>query len=113
MPDVGGGFPVRYDTDPPPLARYAAAITEAAAGLPYPVTLACTRAGDRRPDRHHDCQLTGTAWRRGTQHLQRLPSPSHQDHQNRGGVLPLDEKAEFTITTASDGIPPGQRIEMR
>jgi ornithine decarboxylase len=41
MLDVGGGFPVRYDTDPPPLADYAAAITTAAAQLPYPVRLAC------------------------------------------------------------------------
>ncbi len=41
MLDVGGGFPVRYDTDPPPLAEYAAAINDAAAHLPYPVQLAC------------------------------------------------------------------------
>jgi ornithine decarboxylase len=41
MLDVGGGFPVRYDTDPPPLADYAAVISEAAARLPYPVKLAC------------------------------------------------------------------------
>jgi ornithine decarboxylase len=41
MLDVGGGFPVRYDTDPPPLAEYAAAISHAAAQLPYPVQLAC------------------------------------------------------------------------
>jgi len=39
--DVGGGFPVRYDCDPPPMTAYAAAISEAAAGLPYPVQLAC------------------------------------------------------------------------
>jgi len=41
MLDLGGGFPVRYDTDPPPLAEYAAAIGRAAARLPYPVQLAC------------------------------------------------------------------------
>ena len=29
MLEVGGGFPVRYDTDPPPLAEYAAAIKRA------------------------------------------------------------------------------------
>jgi ornithine decarboxylase len=39
--DVGGGFPVRYDRDPPPMTAYAAAVREAAAGLPYPVQLAC------------------------------------------------------------------------
>jgi hypothetical protein len=33
MLDVGGGFPVRYDTDPPPLAEYAAAINSAVAQL--------------------------------------------------------------------------------
>ena len=41
MLDLGGGFPVRYDADPPPLAEYAAAISRAAAKLPYPVRLAC------------------------------------------------------------------------
>jgi ornithine decarboxylase len=41
MLDLGGGFPVRYDIDPPPLAEYAAAISRAAACLPYPVQLAC------------------------------------------------------------------------
>ena len=41
MLDVGGGFPVRYDTDPPPLAEYAAAINDAAGHLPYSVQLAC------------------------------------------------------------------------
>jgi ornithine decarboxylase len=41
MLEVGGGFPVRYDTDPPPLAEYAAAINDAAVYLPYPVQLAC------------------------------------------------------------------------
>jgi len=41
MPDVGGGFPVRYDADPPPLADFSAAIRSAAARLPYPVQLAC------------------------------------------------------------------------
>ena len=41
MLDVGGGFPVRYDIDPPPLTEYAAAISHAAGCLPYPVQLAC------------------------------------------------------------------------
>ena len=55
MLDVGGGFPVRYDTDPPPLADYAAVIRGAAARLPYPVQPGLrTRAGDRRPGRHYD-----------------------------------------------------------
>lgn len=39
MVDVGGGFPVCYDKPPPPLAEYAAVISEAAARLPYPVQL--------------------------------------------------------------------------
>ena len=55
MVDVGGGFPVHYDTDPPPLARYAAAINDAAAHLPYPGPARLrTRPGDRRPRRDHD-----------------------------------------------------------
>ena len=37
----GRRVPPRYDTDPPPLADYAAAIRGAAARLPYPVQLAC------------------------------------------------------------------------
>ena len=41
MLEVGGGLPVRCDTDPPPLAEYAAAIKDAAVYLPYPVRLAC------------------------------------------------------------------------
>ena len=41
MLDLGGGFPVRYDADPPPLAEYAAVISRAVAQLPYPVQLAC------------------------------------------------------------------------
>ncbi len=41
MLEVGGGLPGRCDTDPPPLAEYAAAINDAAAYLPYPVRLAC------------------------------------------------------------------------
>ena len=41
MLEVGGGFPVRCHTDPPPLAAYAAAINDAAVYLPYPVRLAC------------------------------------------------------------------------
>jgi ornithine decarboxylase len=67
MLDVGGGFPVRYDTSPPPLADYAAAINEAAARLPYPVQLAC------EPGRAIAAlagtmiaSVIGTAWRGGT-----------------------------------------------
>jgi ornithine decarboxylase len=67
MLDVGGGFPVRYDTDPPPLTDYAAAITTAAAELPYPVQLACepgraiaAAAGTMI------ASVIGTAWRHGT-----------------------------------------------
>lgn len=41
MLDVGGGFPVRYRRDPPPMTDYAAVIFGAAADLPYPVELAC------------------------------------------------------------------------
>jgi diaminopimelate decarboxylase len=73
MLDAGGGFPVRYDTDPPP-ARYAVAISEAAAGLPYPVALACE------------------------------PALAIKITNSSAACSPLDEKAEFTITAASDGI---------
>ena len=49
MLDLGGGFPVRYDADPPPLAEYAAAIGLATALLPYPVQLACEPGGPSPP----------------------------------------------------------------
>lgn len=35
--NVGGGFPVRYDVPPPPLAEYGAVIVEGLNALPYPV----------------------------------------------------------------------------
>ena len=35
--NLGGGFPVRYDVPPPPLAEYGAVIAEGLAALPYPV----------------------------------------------------------------------------
>jgi ornithine decarboxylase len=38
--NVGGGFPARYDTPPPPLAEYGAVIAEGLAALPYPVRVA-------------------------------------------------------------------------
>jgi ornithine decarboxylase len=67
MLDVGGGFPVCYDTSPPPLADYAAAIGNATAQLPYPVQLAC------EPGRAIAAlagtmvaSVIGTAWRHGT-----------------------------------------------
>ena len=67
MIDVGGGFPVRYDSDPPPLAEYATAINSAVAQLPYPVQLACepgraiaAAAGTMVTS------VIGAAWRRGT-----------------------------------------------
>ena len=67
MLDVGGGFPVRYDAAPPPLSEFAAAISDAAAELPYPVQLACepgraiaAAAGTMV------ASVLGTAWRGGT-----------------------------------------------
>src|SRR5215469_4712583 len=67
MLDVGGGFPVRYDTDPPPLADYAAAITTAAAQLPYPVQLACEPGrAIAAPAGTLIASVIGTAWRHGT-----------------------------------------------
>ena len=67
MLDVGGGFPVRYDADPPPLADYAAAITNAAARLPYPVQLACEPGrAIAAPAGTMIASVIGTAWRRGT-----------------------------------------------
>jgi ornithine decarboxylase len=66
MLDVGGGFPVRYDADPPPLAEYAAAIHRAAAGLPYPVRLACEPGrAIAAPAGTMVASVIGTAWRRG------------------------------------------------
>ena len=66
MVDVGGGFPVRYDTDPPPLADYAAAITTAAAQLPYPVQLACEPGrAIAAPAGTMIASVVGTAWRHG------------------------------------------------
>jgi ornithine decarboxylase len=65
--DLGGGFPVRYDADPPPLAEYAAAIGRAAARLPYPVQLACEPGrAIAAPAGTMVASVIGTAWRRGT-----------------------------------------------
>jgi ornithine decarboxylase len=67
MLDVGGGFPVRYDTDPPPLADYAAAISTAAAQLPYPVQLACEPGrAIAAPAGTMIASVIGTASRHGT-----------------------------------------------
>jgi ornithine decarboxylase len=67
MLDVGGGFPARYDTDPPPLASYAAAINGAAARLPYPVQLACEPGrAIAAPAGTMIASVIGTAWRHGT-----------------------------------------------
>lgn len=67
MVDVGGGFPVRYDTDPPPLARYAAAINDASAHLPYPVQLACEPGrAIAAPAGTMTATVIGTAWRGAT-----------------------------------------------
>ena len=67
MLDVGGGFPVRYDTDPPPLADYAAVISDAAARLPYPVTVACEPGrAIAAPAGTMAATVIGTAWRGGT-----------------------------------------------
>jgi ornithine decarboxylase len=66
MLDVGGGFPVRYDTDPPPLAAYADAIGQAVARLPYPVELACEPGrAIAAPAGTMTASVIGTAWRRG------------------------------------------------
>jgi len=67
MLDLGGGFPARYDTDPPPLASYAATIDGAAARLPYPVQLACEPGrAIAAPAGTMIASVIGTAWRRGT-----------------------------------------------
>ena len=67
MLDLGGGFPVRYDADPPPLAEYAAAIGRAAARLPYPVQLACEPGrAIAAPAGIMVASVIGTAWRHGT-----------------------------------------------
>jgi ornithine decarboxylase len=67
MLNVGGGFPVRYDTDPPPLAEYAAAINDAAVHLPYPVQLACEPGrAIAAPAGTMVTSVIGAAWRRGT-----------------------------------------------
>ena len=67
MLDLGGGFPVRYDTDPPPLADYAAAICGAAARLPYPVQLACEPGrAIAAPAGTMTASVIGAAWRGGT-----------------------------------------------
>jgi ornithine decarboxylase len=67
MLDVGGGFPARYGTDPPPLASYAAAINGAAAQLPYPVQLACEPGrAIAAPAGTMIASVIGTAWRHGT-----------------------------------------------
>ena len=67
MLDLGGGFPVRYDADPPSLAEYAAAIGRAAARLPYPVQLACEPGrAIAAPAGTMVASVIGTAWRHGT-----------------------------------------------
>ena len=64
--DLGGGFPVRYHSDPPPLAEYAAAIRRAAAGLPYPVQLACEPGrAIAAPAGTMVASVIGVAWRHG------------------------------------------------
>jgi len=66
MLDLGGGFPVRYDADPPPLAEYAAAIAQATARLPYPVQLACEPGrAIAAPAGTMVASVIGTAWRHG------------------------------------------------
>ena len=67
MLDVGGGFPARYDADPPPLADYGAAITKAVTRLPYPVQLACEPGrAIAAPAGTMIASVIGTAWRHGT-----------------------------------------------
>jgi ornithine decarboxylase len=67
MLDIGGGFPVRYDTEPPPLAQYAAAINDAAAHLPYQVQLACEPGrAIAAPAGTMTATVIGTAWRGAT-----------------------------------------------
>ena len=64
MLDVGGGFPARYDSDPPPLASYAATIAYAAAQLPYPVQLACEPGrAIAAPAGTMIASVIGAAWR--------------------------------------------------
>ena len=66
MIDVGGGFPARYDTEPPPLAEYAAAINDAAAQLPYPVQMACEPGrAIAAPAGTMIASVIGAAWRHG------------------------------------------------
>jgi diaminopimelate decarboxylase len=78
MLDVGGGFPVRYHTDPPPLASYAAAITAAAARLPYPVTLACEPGrAIAAPAGTMIASVIGTAWRGSTLRVSLDPGAFH------------------------------------
>jgi ornithine decarboxylase len=67
MLDVGGGFPVRYDADPPPLAEYAAAINRAAADLPYSVQLVCEPGrAIAAPAGIMVASVIGASWRHGT-----------------------------------------------
>ncbi len=67
MLDVGGGFPVRYYTEPPPLAEYAAAIRDAVTHLPYPVQLACEPGrAIATPAGTMVASVIGTAWRHST-----------------------------------------------
>jgi Pyridoxal-dependent decarboxylase, C-terminal sheet domain len=66
-PDPRCGFPVRYDTDPPPLAEYAAVISRATARLPYPVRLACEPGrAIAAPAGTMVASVIGVAWRHGT-----------------------------------------------
>jgi ornithine decarboxylase len=67
MLDVGGGFPARYDTEPPPLAEYAAAISDAVAQLPYPLQLACEPGrAIAAPAGTMVASVIGAAWRHRT-----------------------------------------------
>ena len=67
MLDVGGGFPASYDTEPPPLAEYAAAINDAVARLPYPVQLACEPGrAIAAPAGTMVASVIGAAWRHRT-----------------------------------------------
>ena len=66
MLDLGGGFPVCYDVAPPPLGEYAAAISRAAARLPYPVQLACEPGrAIAAPAGTMVASVIGVAWRHG------------------------------------------------
>ena len=88
MLDVGGGFPARYDTDPPPLAELRRRDQRRGRRVALPGAASLrTRAGDRRPGGHHD--RIGHRHGMATRHAAGQPGHRRVPRPDRGpGIRP-------------------------